>query len=327
MTAGHAATRNSRWNDAPVCDREGRAKIAVLTDRDIDGILLPLARYRYLPADYLHAFAGGSLEYLINRLNLLARRPNVYVRRPHQQRASAAANHRRLIYELTDKGLDVIRQRGSAIERVRFTSNFAHELMTCQIMASFEFGARRSGARLISWHDIRNSKSLPEKTRSSAKPFAIPVTVMIDGRETSMRIAADGTPFGVERDVAGHRHYFFCPGVEADCGTEPIDSCDLARSSIYKKFMLYLAIEAQGIFRAHFGFPNFYVPIITTNATRLASMVKALERITNGAGSQMFLFKTFPTFTSFEPVPAPSGHMLTEDWQRAGRPPFNFLSS
>lgn len=327
MTAEDAKTRNSRWDDAPVLDNQGRPKLAALTDRDIDGILMPLARYRYLPADYIHAFAGGSLDYMINRLNLLSRRPNLFVRRPHQQRASAAANHRRLIYELTDKGTDVIRRRGFATERVRFTSNFAHELMTCQIMASFELGTRETSVRLICWNDILNSKSLPEETRRSPKPYAIPVSMIMDGRPIDMRIAADGAPFGVERSNGDRRYYFFCPGVEADCGTEPVDTSDFVRSSIFKKLTLYLALYEQGVHRSHFGFPNLYIPFVTTTAARQTSMMAVLDRITNGAGSQIILFRTFSPFTSFEIPRPPSGFMLTEDWQRVGHPPFNFLIS
>ena len=56
--------RSSRWDSAPVLDRGGKPKLAAITERDIEGIFKPLTRYRYLPADYLHAFAGGSLDYL-----------------------------------------------------------------------------------------------------------------------------------------------------------------------------------------------------------------------------------------------------------------------
>lgn len=319
--------RNSRWGTDPILDKRGRPKIANLTEHDIDGIFRPLARHRYLPADYLHAFAGGSFDYLINRLNLLSRCPNSFLNRPHQQRANAGANHRRLIYELSDQGRTVVQQRGIIDQRSRSPTNFAHELMACQIMASLELGARETGAHLIEWHDILSSKNLPEQTRLSPKPYAIPISATIDGRQVDMRVTADGTPFGVERVVTDGRRYFFCPGVEADCGTEPIDTSDLSRSSIFRKLALYLAIETQGAFQSHFGFPNFYVPFITTNATRLASMMAALDRITGGAGSKIFLFKSFPAFTSFEKPRLPSGHMLTEDWQRVGYPPFNFLSS
>ena len=37
------------------------------------------------------------------RLNLLSRKPNLYLARPHQQRDCASANHRPLIYELDER--------------------------------------------------------------------------------------------------------------------------------------------------------------------------------------------------------------------------------
>ena len=319
--------RNSRWSEAPVLGKNRKPKAACLTERDIDGIFAPLTRYRYLPADYIHAIAGGSLDYLVNRLNLLSRQPNRYVARPPQQRANAAANHRPLVYELADKGWTVMHERGVMQERSRAPSNFAHELMTCELMASFELGAREAGARLVAWSDILQSENLPAETRRAPQPHAIPVTVSLAGQITATHALADGEPFGIGRSLGPQTAYFFCPGVEADCGTEPIDTSDFQRSSLFKKFVLYLAIDAQDIYRSHFGFPNLYVPFVTTNAARLASMMKILERITGGAGSRTLLFKTFPAFTSFRKPPPPSGHMLTEDWQRVGHPPFNFLTS
>jgi hypothetical protein len=327
MNTGSARVRNSRWSDAPVLDKSDRPKVAAISDRDITGIFMPLVRYRYLPADYVHAFAGGNFDYLIDRLNVLSRRPNLYLARPHQQRANAGANHRRLIYELAEKGIALMRERGFPVHRTRAPGSFAHELMTCLIMASLELGSRESSARLIGWSDILASQSLPEATRQSPKPYHSPVSAVINGHRWDTHIAADAHPFGIERVREGRRSYFFCPGIEADCGSEPIDASDFQRSSLYKKFVLYLAVEAQGIHRTHFGFPNLYIPFVTTTVSRLASMMALLERITGGAGARQFLFKTFPAFTSYEKPPPPSGHMLTEDWARVGYPPFNFLSS
>jgi len=186
--------------------------------------------------------------------------------------------------------------------------------------------ARPARASLI-WSDILQSEKLPEATRRSPKPYAIPVAVTIDGQMHATHAVADGEPFGIARSLRDGMAYFFCPGIEAHCGTEPVDASDFQRSSLFKKFVLYLAIEAQAVHRAHFGFPNLFVPIVTTNPVRLASMMRLLERITGGAGSQHILFKTFPAFTSSEKPPPPSGRMLTEDWARVGHPLFNFLRS
>jgi hypothetical protein len=311
--------RNSRWTRKP---SQGPRKTAHLSAHDF-AIFEVLARHRYLPADYIHALTGGSFKYLTQRLGILSREPNLFVVRPTQQRANVAANHRYLIYELDQRGIAALQERGFSLQRTRPPVSFAHELMACEIIASFELGALRQNVRLITWRDILDSQNLPETTRRSTKPFHIPIR--FEG--TDAHTVADAQPFGIERVIADRRAYYFCPGIEADCGTEPIDASDVSRASIYRKFALYLAIETQQIYRSHFGFPNFYVPFITTTAARLASMMAILKRITDGQGSKIFLFKTFPAFTSFERPLPPSDHMLIEDWQRVGHPPFNFLRS
>jgi hypothetical protein len=136
-------------------------------------------------------------------------------------------------------------------------------------------------------------------------------------------IIADARPFGLERTIDDKRSYLFFPGIEADCGTEPIDAGDPDRSSIAKKFAAYLAIVEQGVHRSHFGFPNFFVPFITTSGARMRSMMELLDRLTARQGSKILLFKTFPSFTSAEKPPAPTGHMLSEPWQRVGYPPLS----
>src|SRR5258708_7350421 len=89
-------TRNSRWDREPKRDRAGKPIVARLFEDDIT-ILKILGRYRYLPADYLAALTGRSLPALQWRLEVLCRKPNCYIDRPHQQRDSATANSRRLI--------------------------------------------------------------------------------------------------------------------------------------------------------------------------------------------------------------------------------------
>jgi hypothetical protein len=82
----HARThdRNSRWDREPALSG-GKPRIAALTGRDIEAFKL-LARYRYLPLDDIHAFVGGSLKGLGHHFNVLSRKPNLYINRPHQQR-------------------------------------------------------------------------------------------------------------------------------------------------------------------------------------------------------------------------------------------------
>jgi len=317
--------RLSRWSRDSVLDGSGRPTVAKLTDRDIEVFKL-LARYPYLQLDDIHAFVGGSLKGLSHHLNILSRKPNLYINRPHQQRQCADANYRPLIYELDEHGSEVLRDRGLQFLPKKSRRNFAHELMVCRIMASIELATLRSRQiRLITWNEILANPRTPAALRDAARPTSIPVSFTLGGEPHTTEIIADGNPFGIERTGAdGGRSYIFCPGIEADTGSEPLQSHDFERSSIFKKFVAYRAISEQRIHASHFGFPNFFVPIITTTEARMRSMMQFLERITADKTSKMFLFKTFPAFTAFVKPPAPTGHMLSEPWHRVGVAPLDF---
>jgi hypothetical protein len=312
--------RTSRWNRDPVVI-SGRPAVARLTERDF-AIFDLLARYRYLPSNDIHAFVGGNFTALTARLNLLSRRPNLFLARPSQQRESASANHSHLIYELDERALAALRGRGVVLPLRTRQRNFAHELLICRALASIELGAVADpSVRLITWSEILKSDNIPAATRGSERPASIPISFEFRGERLTTEVRADGNPFGFLRQADGQRTYLFFPGVEVDCGSEPLTAADLERSSIHKKFVAYRAIAEQAVYRSHFGFPNFFVPFICTDASRLTSMMELLARLTDGRGSKMFLFKRYPAFHSPDPPPPASGHMLTEPWQRVGFPP------
>ncbi len=251
--------RNSRWTRDPVVD-DGKTVVAYPTERDIE-IFKLLARYRYLPSDYIHAFIGGNAKALTRRLNLLSRKPNLYLARPHQQRESASANHRPLIYELDERGVRVLRERGAAPPPKSYHRNFAHELMVAEITASIELGTRQRGnVRLIPWQEILLSEHTPRSTRESANPASMPVTFSLRGEQHTVNLTADAEPFGLERSINRERSYLFFPGIEADCGTEPLDASDADRSSIAKKFAAYTAIAEQGDLSLAFRLPQLFRP-------------------------------------------------------------------
>ncbi len=320
-TALQQPKRNSRWSRDPVIGNTGAPRSVYPTQRDIE-IFKLLVRYRYLPSDTIHAFIGGNAKALLHRLNLLSRKPNLYLSRPQQQRQNAIANYRPLIYQLDQRGSQVLQDRGLPFLSKSLHHNFAHELMVSQITASIELGTRANRAiRLITWPEILAHERTPLATRQSPTPTAIAVAYAYRGEQRHDDVYADAQPFGLERQIDGKASYLFFPGIEADCATEPIDASDAARSSIAKKFAAYLAIAEQGLHHSHFGFPNFFVPFITTTAARQHSMMELLNRMTGRRGSKFILFKTFPSFTSVERAPAVPGHVLTEPWQRVGNPP------
>jgi hypothetical protein len=311
--------RNSRWDREPRLDGDGRPAVAHLSDADIT-IFKLLARYRYLPSDYLAALTGRSLPALQARLELLSRRPNCYIGRPLQQRATASANCRRLVYELDDKGVEELRKRKFPHLQKKYRRNFAHELMASTVAASFQIGAAADPRiRIIGWHELLDSPQMPAATKQLPHPQIIPISR--DGRIEG--IAADWRPFVIERSLLS-KTYVFVAGFEADCGTEPIDTSDMERSAIRNKFAAYLSCLEQDVPRRHFGASTFMVPFVTTSAARMRSMIALLGRLQPGPYAKRFLFKHVPAFGAFEkPAPA-TGHMLTEPWQRAGFDPFCF---
>ena len=312
-------TRNSRWDREPKLNGSGKPVVARLTEDDIS-IFKLLGRYRYLPSDYLAALSGRSLPALQARLEILLRKPNCYISRPHQQRDNADANARRLIYELDDKGAEALRDRGFNFLRKKYLRNFAHELMACTVAASFEIGTRTSsGVRIIDWHELLTSPQMPVATKQLTNPHVL----LFSGDGKQEEIASDWRPFVIERDFES-KSYIFVFGFEADCGTEPIDTADSERSAIRNKFMAYLTALEHDVPRRRFGATTFMVPFITTTEVRMRSMIALLERLHAGPHAKRFLFKHIPSFTSFERPASATGHMLTEPWYRAGYEPFRF---
>jgi hypothetical protein len=243
--------------------------------------------------------------------------------RPHQQRANANANHQRLIYELDERGSRTLRDSGLPFLPKSYHRNFAHELMVAELTASIELGVIASRhIKLVTWPEILGSTSTPTATREADNPHAIPITFSVRDQQIRTHVYADARPFGLQRTIDNRNTYLFFPGIEADCASEPILASDFERSSIYKKFAAYSAIVDQSVYKSHFGFPNFFVPVISTSIARMQSMMSLLGQITEGRGSKIFLFKTFPAFTSFEKRPTPTGHMIKQPWHRVGFAPF-----
>src|SRR5580704_15119766 len=127
-------SRNSRWSREPVIGSAGTPRAVYPTERDIK-IFQLLVRHRYLPSDYIHAFVGGNAKALQHRLNLLCRKPNLYLSRPYQQRQNAGANYRPLVYQLDERGSRALRERSLPFLSKSYHHNFAHELMVAQIAA------------------------------------------------------------------------------------------------------------------------------------------------------------------------------------------------
>src|ERR1700674_1308905 len=125
--------------------RINTGKRVELTDRDIELFKL-LNRYQYLRSTFLYAFLGGNSETRFKeRLGHLYHEGR-YINRPEQQWQFANCRYMPVIYELDDRGEQVLRERGLKQSespllkkgRIGAYRQFAHELMICDCMASIE---------------------------------------------------------------------------------------------------------------------------------------------------------------------------------------------
>lgn len=299
-----------------------------VTDRDIELFKL-LNRYHYLRSNFLYAFLGGNSEtWFKGRLGDLYH-DGRYINRPEQQWQFANSRHMPVIYELDTKGEQVLREYGLWHNDSPLLKNgrmgayrqFAHQLMICDCMASMELGVREDPSlRFISWREIL--AKAPEKTRNADNPFEIPVSITHtfpgtgQTHSANIRIVPDGL-FGLEYEYEGQKSYRFF-ALEADRSTMPIVRSNLQQTSYLKKILAYRQIATQNLPRTFLGLPNLLVLNVTTNEQHMENILSLLSGLTAGQGSKLFLFKTLSTLGDFRRAPAPTSHILTAPWRRAG---------
>lgn len=297
---------------------EPRGRRLEITPRDLE-IFKLLDRYRYLPSNFIHAFVGGNDSYHKARMTDLFHEG--WLRKPVPQWEAMNARYRFDTYELGHRATAVLADRGLVGARRLGTGGFfRHELMVCEIMASFELAVRRAGINLFTWQDVL--AAAPQETRDSASPFVIPMSLNYKGRVYEKPLRPDGFPFG----LAGRRTFWF-PGIEADRHYEPLHPTELTsrHSSILAKLLQYRHFVRERLFETHFGMGNVFVPIITVNEQHMLNMLDLVLQLTEGRGFKWMLFKALPDFASLERAVQPTPGLLTEPWLRAGNPPLNLL--
>jgi len=304
-----------------------------LTGNDLD-IIGPLQTYKYLPSTHLVRFASNlHPQYVKNRLTVLRHEAKLIDCPPSSWHA-ANARYRPAVYQLTEKGRLLLQQHGRSRPTYSTSEEFKHEFGVCITAASFAIGAMEHSD--IALHDhqaILNSRFCPAVTRDSKSPFAIPITFTYHytvGNEARHKkldtyVKHDWKPFGFTSRASRSAQIFF-PGIEFDRHTESLDRADYNASSIQRHIQSARALASEDGYAAHYGIPNAFIPWVTISEPRMHSIMREVEKATNGKGSKMFLFKTIPDFAGFESFPPADGAMLTTPWKRVGFPDFDILS-
>ena len=269
--------RASRFARHPVLGATGLPVVPLMTERQ-KSLLSFLERNRYATFDDMHAYLKGDPTALRRNVRILKSDHVAYLK-VCDQHVRERNPRRRIVYELDKNGIAFLSSTGALVSERRYVRNFTHAALAAHATASIEAGvATAQSARLIYWAEILKSEAMPAATKRAAHPNGLPACYNVDGEVFEKTVYADSRPFGILLASGDRRRFRFFSGIEADTGTEPITTTNFKRTSIFAKFMAYLAIEKEETYRSHLGFPNFFVPFVTTSASRMKSMMSELDR-------------------------------------------------
>jgi len=263
-----------------------------ITSRDTT-ILHNIARYRLITAAQLAQLDGGSAQNVSR--SLLALFEHGFVERRLAQAASRFLykGSRSAIYGLTRKGAHLLGDRGYDVRRSlvdgidkergagwRFLE---HTVSITQFLVDLEVAVRpREDLRVLSRAEVLENGSRSKRDQQ----VRIAATIRLDGIVKTNAVVPDAV-FGL-RFNDEEESYFL---LEIDRGEMPIERySDLYRTYFAKKLLTYYEASTQQQCAHELGIAHFRVATVTTTHERATQMLEALNRITEGRGSSMFLF-------------------------------------
>jgi len=308
----------------------------------------PYRAFKYATIPWLHCLCRPDVEYSVFRkyLGYLRQAPNRYIRCPEQQNASPNVPYKTLVYELAERGISLLRDRGlmpeptsiahGADKKSKRASSFAlhrahsyyHEVIVdLGYYAPLHYLIRHNSAlRLVDFSQLLAHSNVPSATRLSRDPLL----VSLKRRQTRF----DGTPHLIIRAKPNaQRLTIGVPGIQVDRGTETFERVEAHVLNAIEY------IEDRHHER-QWGFDNCMIPFLFTSEARKARAIAFLERQRNGF--PFVIFKTIPDlgllhhfpkprhydpayrYADGEPKPPDSIHVFTTPWKRAGFPDFNF---
>src|SRR5882724_6262684 len=172
-------------------------------------LLEPYYGFKYLTIPWLHYLSKIPVEYSVFRkyLGYLRQHPNNYLVCPDKQNASPNVDRKTLVYELGERGLNVLIDRGFASERhspkrerapLRPTRNcsfalhrsnsYPHEVIVDlgYFAPLHHFIRCNPTLRLLDFAHLMQHRNVPFRTRESEDPLLIQL------KESQLRF--DGTP-------------------------------------------------------------------------------------------------------------------------------------
>jgi hypothetical protein len=275
-----------------------------LTGRDV-ALLQNISRLRLAASAQLAALDGGSAQNVSR--SLLALWENGYVERPEAQVASRFLyeGSRPAIYGLTRKGAALLREHGLDVRRRlldgidkeqaagwRFIE---HTVSITEFMVRLELGVRgRSDVRILERGEI--VEDAPKSNRD--RLVKLEASIRLSGALRKNAVVPDAL-FGL-RFNDEEKSYFM---LEIDRGEMPVERYKNAQRTYFaKKMLTYYEANRQQRHVHDLGIENFRVLTVTTTSERVERMLAALNGITEGRGSNMFLFTDVAKLAAGNPL-------------------------
>lgn len=276
-----------------------------LTVRDLK-LVAHVARHRLLSSTHLASLDGGSPQGVLRCLRLLY--DHGYLDRPKAQLATMhEQGPRPFVYGLGRKGAQALRQFGDRIDaNVDWTEKnkragtifIAHTLAIADFMVSLEVACRHQGtALLLLEEDIL--ANAPIETQSAREPLRWEAVSVEQSRRERWSVVPDGL-FGLSWPD-GTASYFL---LELDRGTIPISRRGYDHRSIRRKFKTYYDGWRSERHVEQFGLKQMRVLTITSSPERVHNMVRTVRDITEGRGSNFFLFTDQQSLQQVDPFDA-----------------------
>lgn len=261
-----------------------------LTNRDLS-LLAHIARHRLVSSKHLAALDGGSEQNVLRSLRILF--DHGYVDRPYAQLAHVPiTGPRPMVYGLGRRGAQALREQGHRLsENTNWTERnkragakfIEHTLAIANFIIRLEVACRaRTDIDLIREHDV--IADAPEPTRNAREPLRL-VVPGLDNKIGVSSVVADGL-FGLAFPD-GTASYFL---LEVDRGSMPVMRSQFDRTSYNRKLKVYWEAWKQNRHVEHFGMKQLRLLTVTESVQRVYHMLDAVEEITDGKGSNFFLF-------------------------------------
>lgn len=341
--------RRPRSNDTPI----GRPRPIASHDLhpryvEVLRLLEPYFCFKHLTIPWLRYLAGSEVEYSVFRkyLGYMREAPNRYIRCPEQQIASPNYPYKTLIYELSERGLNELINRGIVTKRhasdgtpksernhafaLHRSNSYYHEVIVdLGYYAPLQHLVRNDASlRLLDFAALITHANVPPATRAASDPLLIQLK--------SDQLRFDGTPHLIIRKRAdGVSLPLGIPGIQVDRGTE--------RFAQIEKYLLHaLEFIEDRHYERHWAFDNCLIPFLFTMEARKS---RAMQFVREKRGSCPFLlFKTIPDIGLLPHFPGPAHydrnykpaagewtppdniHVFTNPWSRVGCPDF-FLTT